>query len=203
MPIKILTVEEINKLLSYTANAHKTAKQQKRCVRNYTMFVLMLETGLRVQEVSRLLISDLIINKVPVINLIVRQEIAKNHRERIIPISNNLNLALQDCYNQIWLSILTPDFTFAFTKDNHLLNLSIRQIQQLLAKYSLAAIGRKIHPHILRHTFATRIMRVASIRTVQMLLGHKSITSTQIYTHPNLDDLKRAINNTAPNPPLT
>ncbi|GAH69734.1 unnamed protein product, partial [marine sediment metagenome] len=49
------------------------------------------------------------------------------------------------------------------------------------------------HPHMLRHTFASKLMRVTSMRTVQELLGHSSITSTQIYTHPNEDDKKKAI----------
>ncbi|GAH96402.1 unnamed protein product, partial [marine sediment metagenome] len=52
---------------------------------------------------------------------------------------------------------------------------------------------REIHPHILRHTFATRLMSKTSMRVVQELLGHKNLSSTQIYTHPNNADLQEAI----------
>lgn len=48
---------------------------------------------------------------------------------------------------------------------------------------------------MLRHTFATRLMQKTNIRVVQQLLGHKSLSSTQVYTHPNADDLQKAIEN--------
>lgn len=71
--------------------------------------------------------------------------------------------------------------------------ISTRQVHRIVNFAFLKAIGKVVHPHMLRHTFATRLMRVTNSRIVQELLGHKKLTSTQIYTHPNSDDLKKAI----------
>jgi len=57
----------------------------------------------------------------------------------------------------------------------------------------MKALGFKVHPHMLRHTFGTNLLRVSDIRVVQSLLGHASISTTQIYTHPNTADQKKAI----------
>ncbi|GAH73030.1 unnamed protein product [marine sediment metagenome] len=57
----------------------------------------------------------------------------------------------------------------------------------------MTSLGRPVHPHILRHTFASRLMRTTNARIVQELLGHQHLSTTQIYTHPNQDDLKKAI----------
>ena len=53
---------------------------------------------------------------------------------------------------------------------------------------------------MLRHTFATRLLKVTDLRSVQELLGHRRLTTTQIYTHPNTDDLRRAVTELDPAP---
>jgi len=73
--------------------------------------------------------------------------------------------------------------------------LSERHVQRIISSASVKAFGRSINPHVLRHTFGTRLMRVTDMRTVQELLGHKSLASTQIYTHPNEQDKHKAIQN--------
>ncbi len=82
---------------------------------------------------------------------------------------------------------------YAFYPDSPTHHITPRTIQRIIKKASFQAFGREIHPHVLRHTFASRLMRTTNIRIVQQLLGHKSIQSTQIYTHPNHDDLTTAI----------
>jgi Site-specific recombinase XerD len=70
---------------------------------------------------------------------------------------------------------------------------SSRYIQRVLRDASLSQLQRPIRSHTLRHTFATRLLKYTDIRHVQLFLGHRSITSTQLYTHPTLDDLAGAL----------
>jgi site-specific recombinase XerD len=72
--------------------------------------------------------------------------------------------------------------------------LSPRDFQRIVSTASYTTIGRSIHPHILRHTFATRLLAVSNLRIVQKVLGHKNIQTTQIYTHPSSNDISDAIN---------
>ncbi|GAI79438.1 unnamed protein product [marine sediment metagenome] len=73
--------------------------------------------------------------------------------------------------------------------------LTRRQVHRIISYAAISALGRSVHPHVLRHTFASKLMRVTNMRTVQELLGHKNLTSTQIYTHPNEQDKHKAIEN--------
>ena len=83
---------------------------------------------------------------------------------------------------------------YAFTTKNIDKPLSTRQVERIIRAAALKCLGRPVHPHALRHTFASRLMRKTNARIVQELLGHKNLSSTQIYTHPNGEDLKDAIN---------
>lgn len=68
-----------------------------------------------------------------------------------------------------------------------------RDLQRVCNKIALESIGKPCKPLTLRHTYATRLMRHANIRVVQELLGHRSLQSTQIYTHPTSDDCRQAV----------
>ena len=72
--------------------------------------------------------------------------------------------------------------------------LSVRSIQNLVKKYGYkSGIGISLHPHLLRHTFATQMLsNGADLRTVQTLLGHSKVSTTQIYTQVANNDMKRS-----------
>jgi len=188
-----LTTDECSILLTaFLGDTELKLCSQKR-MRNYAMVLFMLDAGLRVGEMLQLRVNDLYVEKIPVTTLAVRAEITKTKVERLIPCTRRILDTLETMIRHYrpWSS-LNPD-RFAFCKLNHAKPISARMVQMLVEHWSKAAIGRKITPHTLRHTFATRLMAKTNIRVVQKLLGHKSITSTQIYTHPNHEDLTGAI----------
>lgn len=188
-----LTIPEQHQLLD--ALLDKTARYDTLCqgARNYLLGCLMLEAGLRVGEVVALEMSDLYFNGKPVSSFCVRGEISKSGKDRIIPVSTRLRLALEkylEAYH--WLKKQPGEYPL-FAAGLREQPITTRQVERLVRSAAMTALGRPIHPHVLRHTFATKLMRVTDMRTVQELLGHSDISSTQIYTHPNENDKKKAI----------
>jgi len=153
----------------------------------------MLYAGLRVSEAAQITIADVYNRDLPIRALMVRKEIAKRHHERLIPINKPLAQAILTFLKLRFDAIQTQPDEFLFVSATPGKHITVRQIQRIVERHSTKSIGQKIHPHTLRHTFATRLMRVTSIRVVQELLGHKNLSSTQIYTHPNSDDMRLAI----------
>lgn len=80
-----------------------------------------------------------------------------------------------------------------FITHNQKINIQQRDVQRIVERYTRSCLGAAFPPHSLRHTFATRLLRCSNIRVVQQLLGHATLSSTEIYTHPNSDDRKNAI----------
>ncbi len=190
---KTLTTDECDLMINAFASHQVTSKRGRKDIRNYTMFILMLDAGLRVGEVVHLQIFDLWFNSLPVTSIIIRPEIAKNKTERIIPVSQRLSNALKNMHEYIWTPCGKTGFDFAFTSNFQTGTLTTRQVERIIRAAAMKSLGRPVHPHMLRHTFATRLMRKTNSRVVQELLGHSSMTSTQIYTHPNEDDKRKAI----------
>lgn len=191
--LQILTPDECTKLLDYFTIVREGPLNNKKNKRDYLITLLMLDAGLRVGEVVQLKVHDLFFGDHEVSTLIVRADIAKRNTERCVPVSERLREAIRQMYNRHrgWQTASPDDWVFRRTQFSD--HLTARTVQLMISLASYHALGRKIHPHILRHTFATRLMRKTNIRVVQQLLGHKSISSTQIYTHPNSTDLQDAI----------
>lgn len=157
------------------------------------MFLCMLDAGLRVGEVVQLKVTAFVFAGSPATALNVPAAIAKGGSERTIPLSDRLQAAIV-VMMKWWNPSDLPTFeAYAFVPRKGGTALTSRQVQRIIFLTGKKAIGRKVHPHELRHTFATRLMRTTNSRVVQQLLGHKQLTSTQIYTHPNGDDLLAAI----------
>lgn len=190
---KTLTVMESNALLDFFLKDTGTLKHKRKSARNYLIGLLMLDAGLRVSEVVGLLISDLWLNGEARHSLLIREEIAKYKSARIIPLSTRIQAATKVQYVHNWVLLASPASGFAFYNELSNSHLTDRQAERIIGNAAEKAIGRWVHPHILRHTFASRLMRTCNARVVQELLGHKHLSSTQIYTHPNEDDKRKAI----------
>lgn len=161
--------------------------------RDRLLILLMLDAGLRVGELVQLRKSDLWSADSPAHTLYVRPEIAKGGRSRFLPLSERIPKAIQGRNIKGFFS--HPPFSngFVFPGIKNGQHMTSRQVERIIKRAGIRSIGRPVNPHMLRHTFASRLMRIANARVVQELLGHKKLTSTQIYTHPNSDDLTTAI----------
>jgi len=191
--MQILTPEECSKLLNWIAIGRSKNLDKKTNARDLLITLLMLDAGLRVGEVVQLKVNDLWFCNRPIETLEVRAEIAKRGVQRTIPMSERLRECTHNMFmnSHEWRNARIADFAFA--KNQFGKHLSVRCVQLMIKSAGWRAFGRKVHPHILRHTFATRVMQKTNIRVVQQLLGHASLQTTQIYTHPNSSDLSEAI----------
>lgn len=192
--LQTITEAESQKLLEEWINTKDITEASKRSTRDYTITLLMLDAGLRVGEVVNLTRNCLMFAGEFCDKVAIPADITKNRTERIIPMTDRLQAAVKQMHLLWWSKDNTGLKDYAFYSTTPDRPLSARQVQRRTKYASYKAFGRMIHPHVLRHTFATRLMRKTNIRIVQQLLGHKSITSTQVYTHPNDQDLKDAIN---------
>lgn len=191
-PITI-TIEDADKLLDELKHEYGTEKKRMKGIRNHCMALLMLDAGLRVGEVVHLNIEDLHFLNEPRYQLRVTEAIAKNKTERIVPLTDRIQKAIEAMQAHVWSKQppFVPGFFHEYKKGYRIL--TTRQVERIFRKAAMKSIGRPVHPHVLRHTFASRLMRTTNARIVQELLGHKHLSTTQIYTHPNQDDLKKAI----------
>lgn len=190
---KTLNITEQHQLLDALLHKNAPHKSFRKGIRNYLIGCLMLEAGLRVGEVVALEMSHLYFNGKPAGTLLMTPNITKNHKERSVPISTRLKAALEEYYDEhACLAGLADDHSVWYRLCGRN-TITTRQVERIINRAGYKALGRPVHPHMLRHTFATKLMRVTDMRTVQELLGHSSIISTQLYTHPNEDDKKKAI----------
>jgi integrase/recombinase XerC len=188
-----LTREEADAILAHLATfSHRKYNSLNR-VRDHALAVFMLEAGLRVGELVQLRLFDVLFNGQPVRTLFLRAETTKLHAARHVPVSQMLTQEITTLAQKVWCEHADQTASYCFYRSDPSTHLTTRSVEAIIRAASIAAIGRPIHPHMLRHTFATNMMRVTSARIVQELLGHASIRSTQVYTHPNGDDLAAAI----------
>ncbi|GAI89237.1 unnamed protein product, partial [marine sediment metagenome] len=130
---------------------------------------------------------------VPITTLRVTADIAKNKTERLVPLSDRIQQVIKAMSNWWWEQDRSGNHYAFYRGDNSNQHITTRQVERIIRKAAMTSLGRPVHPHVLRHTFASRLMRTTNARIVQELLGHQHLGTTQIYTHPNQDDLKKAI----------
>lgn len=174
-------------------SVENTSSTEWKNKRNAVIVLMMSDAGLRVGEVVQLLYSDCYYACKPVLKLKVRGEIAKGGYEREVPLTRRLIFALGRFRpeSEFEHAILYNDYMIARSQFGT--QMTTRGIEKILEKVGRYWLGIKLYPHMLRHTCATKLMRITDMPTVQKILGHKHLSSTEIYTHPNSEDMDLAI----------
>lgn len=156
--------------------------------RNQAILEVLYGTGIRVSECQSLRIDnvDFVLNTVLVLG--------KGNKERYIPFGQHAKDALETYINDGRRKLLEKsngetDYVFLNARGTPLTARGIRYVLDKVVQE--ASLTLDIHPHKLRHTFATHILNEgADLRTVQELLGHENLSTTQIYTHVTKDHLR-------------
>ncbi len=145
-------------------------------IRDYLILTFMYGSGLRVDEVRNLLLQDVDVDEGRI------RIMGKGKKERITFFPNPLIPVLRKYILEV-RSDFTPQSPHLFLNQRGKA-FSTRYLHMLTESKSIKILGKKINPHALRHSFATHLLEAGvDIRYVQELLGHKSLTTTQIYTH--------------------
>jgi integrase/recombinase XerC len=159
--------------------------------RDRAVFETLYSTGMRVSELVGLNLND--VDEISD-TVIVR---GKGKRERLCPIGKTALQAIQRYLAHRPRRVKVPAAMFVSQKGTRL---TARHVDRLLQRYARqAALPIPISPHSLRHSFATHLLdRGADLRSVQELLGHQSLSTTQIYTHVTPQRLKRVYDQAHP-----
>jgi integrase/recombinase XerD len=178
----VLSVEEVNYLME------SIDLSSRHGARNRAMLEVLYACGLRVTELCELRLSNLHFD----IELI--KVLGKGRKERWVPISQmalkHLRFYIQ--HDRREGKILDEDIVFL---NNRGRQISRQQVFLILKKHCRdAGIRKEVSPHALRHSFATHLLRGgANLKAIQDMLGHESITTTEIYTHVDRDHLRETI----------
>ena len=176
-----LTIEEMKRLLE----APDLAAPQGQ--RDQALLELLYASGLRVSEVVNLNLEQ--------VNLDNREirVWGKGSKERVVLMGEPAAKALSAYLSQGRPKLLGKKGSSALFLNRYGGRLVERRVQRILEKYAkIAGIDKRVYPHLLRHTFATHLLDGgADLRVVQELLGHASLSSTQIYTHVSKSQARR------------
>ena len=161
-----------------------TVYQKKRTLLDIAICETLFSTGMRISELCNLKTSDVELHDA------VIRIYGKGSKERMIQIGNKDVILILEKYETEYISEITQSGYF-FVNPNAT-PLSDQAIRRMIKKYSsLASIDLHITPHMFRHTFATSLLEAdVDIRYIQKMLGHSSITVTEIYTHVTLSKQK-------------
>lgn len=181
-----LSTQEIDKLIDYLK------KSKKNSLRNCTILEVLYSCGLRVSELTNLNISDIFFD-----DLLIKI-LGKGRKERFVPMSKIVKDMIKDYLNSERFNTITKkgfeDILFLNNRGEKLTRVMIYTILNIAKKG--IGIKKKVSPHILRHSFATHLIENgADISSIQHMLGHTNITTTERYLHVSkkhlVDTIKR------------
>lgn len=168
-------------------------KRYIRGKRFYAICKLMLNTGVRVAELCNLKTKD-----IDITGQVLKVKNGKGGRDRLIPFKEDIISCLEDWINEKTIRGIESKYLFcSYSKGQEGKKLIPRYIQIALKQYGKkAGIEKELHPHTLRHSYATAIYQTDhNLEGLRMLLGHSNIQTTQIYINLSMVDLRGTIKN--------
>lgn len=176
----VLTIEEQQQLLKIFNKRYFNSRK------NRTMIRLFLDSGLRLSEMLDLKWKDISLKSG---QLKVVQ--GKGYKDRMLWINNSMLEELREWRQDQADNAAETEYVFSNKSGGRLDKDNVRN---MLYKYSTKALGKRISPHVLRHTYATDLYReTKDIRLVQKALGHSDLSTTMIYTHIIDDEMKKKL----------
>ena len=176
---EVLTELEIEKLIK------SFDLQQNFGQRNRTIIEVLYGTGIRVSELVNLKLSNIFF-KESIIKII-----GKGNKERFVPLGKIATIEIRKYLKIRDKSIIDSKFSDIVFLNRYGRGLTRSMIFKIISdSYKRIGLDKKISPHTLRHSFATHLLKNgADLRTIQIILGHESITTTEIYTHLDTNHL--------------
>ena len=175
-----LSTQEIDKLIDYLK------KSKKNSLRNCTILEVLYSCGLRVSELTNLNISDIFFDDFLI------KILGKGRKERFVPMSKIVKDMIKDYLNSERFNTITKkgfeDILFLNNRGEKLTRVMIYTILNIAKKGT--GIKKKVSPHILRHSFATHLIENgADISSIQHMLGHTNVSTTERYLHVSKEHL--------------
>ena len=174
----------------FEANEGETPKEK----RELAILELLYATGIRVSELTSIQLKDVDFS------LSILRVMGKGRKERYVPFGQFAHEALQ-----LYVTDARPILMKKQQHDSLFVNMRGEPLTARGVRYILNELVKKteltttIYPHMIRHTFATHLLNQgADLRTVQELLGHASLSSTQVYTHVTKEHLRNTYMNAHP-----
>lgn len=184
---KYLNVDEVNAMMAANFSEKKFGKRDR------AMLEFLYSSGLRVSE-----LVSLDIDHVDLEAGLVRV-IGKGNKERIVPVGEKALAALREYLGERRHLGLVRETNSLFLNKNGT-RLSVRSVQRLIVELTgRIGLNKEVTPHTLRHSFATHLLGAgADLRSIQELLGHESLSTTQKYTHVSIEELAKVYDKAHP-----
>lgn len=159
-----LTNSELNRLVDYLNNGYLSLS-------NKVLIYLLIDTGVRVNELLNIKISN-----INFMNNTILLDVTKTKNSRVVPFTEATSILLKDYLNNCI--------------DNNLFNITLSSVSSLFARIRKKLNLSKFHPHMLRHTLASKLHKNGvSVFIIQQIMGHTNVTTTERYIHFDLDDI--------------
>lgn len=154
-------------------------------LRDRTILLVFYHTGIRVSELTGLNCGSIDLGRREL------RVIGKRNKQRVIPFGDELSGSLKKIIGKKQADEAMPDAPLFLGSRGK--RITVEQVQKIVKQYlSLVTTQKKKSPHVLRHTFATAMLNNgADLEAIKQLLGHQSVTTTEVYTHTTFADLKK------------